>query len=728
MPALELLLDLTLKSSLVFVAGGLAAAALHGESASSRHLVWTATVCAALLLPVGTALAPSLTTGALPSWDVGIWRVGPAGVTTVHSGSLRPPTGGEPGPAVNRPKTASTVHPVAGTGEVDEARSGERGTASSDAGELTRTAGGAPSRVPTALVSLVWLAGAGLVLSVLAVERWRLWRLKRRSRRVRRGPVLEEAGVAARRLGVDRRVTVHVAPSSTVPMTWGVLVPSLLLPSDAEQWPAERLRTVFLHELAHVRRRDALTQSVAALACVLYWFHPLAWLAARSMRRERERAADDLVLASGASGPTYAGQLVELARSLSPGAMTDFAAVSMVRRSQLSERVEAVLDADRSRRQPGNAAVGGTLLAGLVAVAGLVVASPAASSSSPPATAIEAAVRLPGGAGAASPARPSPTGTAPDTLPRCWREDGPRSLDVHTNTRYREVTREDEECSANIRVEGRLGFDPSFSRLTTVSPGGRIVIEERDANGMRRLEVRRGAGGRPAYEYRENDEVVGTDDRAEQEFHSRLLVLFRYGGVAARDRASWLLESDGVDRVVAEARGSPPDPVAAEYLTAALRSGRLEQDRIVEIAEIVRRGIGSDRSAAEVLAVLFETQPRVASGPARAALERAMASVGSDGEHVRLLRQVLTTGPSGEAVLVFALASAEAHVGSDGVMDSFLRWTIRNDGERLSAPGPNAAFHAALSTIGSEVTRERLTSSFRRAGGAPSAPSTSDDR
>ena len=92
-----------------------------------------------------------------------------------------------------------------------------------------------------------------------------------------------------------------------MPMACGVLRPAVMMPEEADVWPAERLRIVLLHELAHVKRHDCLTHLVAQMACALHWFNPLAWIAARNVRTERERACDDLVLAAGTRGSGIRG-------------------------------------------------------------------------------------------------------------------------------------------------------------------------------------------------------------------------------------------------------------------------------------------------------------------------------------------------------------------------------------------------------------------------------------
>ena len=116
---------------------------------------------------------------------------------------------------------------------------------------------------------------ARLVVGLIGVQ----W-MSRRTEVVTDAPWLPLARRLAADLGVTPRVAFLRSPRATMPMAWGILQPAVLMPADADEWPVERLRIVLLHELAHVRRRDCLTHLLAQAACAVYWFHPLAWMAA----------------------------------------------------------------------------------------------------------------------------------------------------------------------------------------------------------------------------------------------------------------------------------------------------------------------------------------------------------------------------------------------------------------------------------------------------------------
>ncbi|MEP6962649.1 MAG: M56 family metallopeptidase [Acidobacteriota bacterium] len=144
---------------------------------------------------------------------------------------------------------------------------------------------------------------------------------------------------------------VRMSSAIASPLTWGVLQPSILLPSYAADWSDEKRNVAMEHERAHIARGDWFWQSFAQLMTAIFWFHPLVWFAAARLRHEAELAVDDAVLSTGAEASGYAEQLLEVAhhvRTASPAL-----AVAMVRRPALTARVTAILDATRSRTRAG---------------------------------------------------------------------------------------------------------------------------------------------------------------------------------------------------------------------------------------------------------------------------------------------------------------------------------------------------------------------------------------
>jgi beta-lactamase regulating signal transducer with metallopeptidase domain len=141
----------------------------------------------------------------------------------------------------------------------------------------------------------------------------------------------------------------------------------VILPAEAASWSRERFELVVLHELAHVKRRDWLAVMVAEISVASWWFHPLAWLARRSIRRDAELAADDLVLRAGARPSVYAEHLLSIVRSLRDSRQFE-PAMAVGRSSDLDGRLRALLE--RRRRGPSSrwgrgiaAALGGLALA-----------------------------------------------------------------------------------------------------------------------------------------------------------------------------------------------------------------------------------------------------------------------------------------------------------------------------------------------------------------------------
>jgi Tol biopolymer transport system component/beta-lactamase regulating signal transducer with metallopeptidase domain len=337
---LLVLLDAAAKAAVLLMAAGLLTAVPRRASAALRHLIWCTAIGGSVAMPV-------LSVG-VPGWQ---WRILPPALATVRaapgSGRLRPlsapgVTRPPPGWPASRPARAapavSSPLPALARGAT---RPGRR---------ITEPVGGSHPPLPwTAWALLVWAAGAALAAAPLAIGTMGVRRIPRREQPMTEGGWTELLARLAEELSLKRGVSLRQSDRISVPMTWGLLRPVVLLPPGAEEWPEERRRVVLLHELAHVQRADCLTQLLAQIACILYWFNPLSWLAARQLRVERERACDDRVLAAGAKASEYAQHLLELARMARRASCSALAGVAMARPSQMEGRLLAVLDSTLPR-------------------------------------------------------------------------------------------------------------------------------------------------------------------------------------------------------------------------------------------------------------------------------------------------------------------------------------------------------------------------------------------
>ena len=315
----EFVLMATLKATLVLVVAAAVDALLPRLSAAARHLVWMAALAAAVAVPLLSEVMPRWEMPVLPS----------EGVVRVSAGAGREETGFS---RAERKRPADMRPAGAPAGR-------------SDLGVLSVGVGG--------LAVALWLAGAAVVLLPPVIGTLMMWRLCRRARAAE-GADWSLLRRTAGRVGLRRLPRLLVSERVPMPMTFGVLRPAILLPASVVEWPESRREAVLAHELAHIHRFDCLTHAFAQAALAAYWFHPMAWMALRRMRAEREKACDDLVLAAGARDVDYAQHLLDVARTIVP-ARTALAAMAMTRPSQLEGRLLSILDARRDRRVVGRA-------------------------------------------------------------------------------------------------------------------------------------------------------------------------------------------------------------------------------------------------------------------------------------------------------------------------------------------------------------------------------------
>lgn len=104
--------------------------------------------------------------------------------------------------------------------------------------------------------------------------------------------------------------------NTTSPAVCGLFRPVVLIPKNiATSLSSIQLQVVFLHELAHIKRRDLWVNLAQTILQILYFYNPLLWLANAIIRRVREQAVDETVLvAVGKNAMQYPQTLLEVAR------------------------------------------------------------------------------------------------------------------------------------------------------------------------------------------------------------------------------------------------------------------------------------------------------------------------------------------------------------------------------------------------------------------------------
>ncbi len=214
------------------------------------------------------------------------------------------------GPRVADPIILRALHPVRATARI---------TDSSERFEILPAQPLPPPAQPAlgrdAWLLLGWIVGVCGMAALLGLRNRALRRLLRASASAS-SHLEAPLRAAADQLGMRRVPELRISSAEHSPAVCGLWRPSILLPAKlVGQLSPEAWRTVFLHELLHIRRRDLWGNLLQVLVQTLWWWNPLVWFANNRIRALRETAVDEAVmLAFEHDETTYPATLVAVAR------------------------------------------------------------------------------------------------------------------------------------------------------------------------------------------------------------------------------------------------------------------------------------------------------------------------------------------------------------------------------------------------------------------------------
>jgi beta-lactamase regulating signal transducer with metallopeptidase domain/predicted nucleic acid-binding Zn-ribbon protein len=501
---------LLLKASLLLSVTLLAARLLQRAPAATRHRLWSLAFAALLALPLLASALPALSVPVPAGWRAPIFLPRPPEAARARDVLGSNPTQPEAvtiadGPAASRaPLPAAHENP-----------------------------GATPWPTIIALLVASWLTGTAAAAGALLLSLFRVRRLARTADEMDDAAWRIDADTLGSRLGLRRRARLLVSRGVRTPMAGGIWRPVIFLPPSARAWQADCRHVVLAHELAHLAGRDPLRHLAARLAVALYWFHPLAWMAAKQSSVAREQACDAAVLALGTRPSAYAQVLLDLADVMHPSAPA-LAALPMVERSLLERRLTAILNGDlrpATRRRLLMPAIGVALLTISVAAAqpagstsanvpGLATmagATAPAKMANPPSTANAAAT-----AGGATTAQPgivrdsacswdvSDGSTFSGTMSTS--RSGGRTIvseQIGTRGADRVIQESFGDLQICMRAEGVGTIETAERPSQWLGRARRVVMEARRGRTVQQLDVEPGAGGAPRILWR-----VGSTERA----------------------------------------------------------------------------------------------------------------------------------------------------------------------------------------------------------------------
>ncbi len=268
-----------------------------------RYWIWLL-VLVKLLLPPAFSAPTGLAYwvgGKLPAWLARVAWVAPAPQT------VAPPRGGSV--VASTPQIADSG-PLAGLASKEPALP-----------SVERRATTSPTIAPNASITwqaLALLAWAAVVVGMAVVLIQRALFVRGLVAQSHEPPpeIAELLGRCSRSLGVRANLTVRLSPLSASPSVCGLRRPVILIPDEMlVRLHGNELKSVLLHELAHVKRADLWLNLVQALLQVVYFYHPLLWAANAWIRRVREQAVDETVLAVlGEEAEDYPRTLLSVSR------------------------------------------------------------------------------------------------------------------------------------------------------------------------------------------------------------------------------------------------------------------------------------------------------------------------------------------------------------------------------------------------------------------------------
>ncbi|MFP4442036.1 MAG: M56 family metallopeptidase [Spirochaetia bacterium] len=161
------------------------------------------------------------------------------------------------------------------------------------------------------IILIGWLTGILFILIRYSAGLYEIRKIFHAASRVSSAGLLRFLSDSARIMKIRRRIRLYKSGKCSKPFTCGWLFPRIVIPL---RLPEGTEQSVMLHELAHIKRYDYLTQTISFFICMIFWFLPTSWFLLSRKKMEQENSSDEAAVRAGVEPVQFAENLITFAR------------------------------------------------------------------------------------------------------------------------------------------------------------------------------------------------------------------------------------------------------------------------------------------------------------------------------------------------------------------------------------------------------------------------------
>ena len=166
--------------------------------------------------------------------------------------------------------------------------------------DLAASFSGTSFRTLGVILTVIWAAGCFVTAGFFLYQIFKIRRIRKAAYLItaENEPELYSCCLSCmQELKIGQQVSLYASCALTSPVSYGLFRPKVIIPQDMDiVLGADDVRFIFLHELQHLKHRDAALNYISCVLQIIYWFNPLVWYGFRIMQKDREIACDHSVI------------------------------------------------------------------------------------------------------------------------------------------------------------------------------------------------------------------------------------------------------------------------------------------------------------------------------------------------------------------------------------------------------------------------------------------------